>query len=522
MKPTATTRCSLRADRPSLHGRLLPHWTLTFLAAVGLLCATPMQSQGDQSPSPLRWEERPLQRADGTSVVAHYGRLSVPENRLRPESRTIEIGFVRLPAAPGATGPPLVYLTGGPGQSIVRSLTRPGAVDRWQPFLEVGDVILLDQRGTGVSDPHLGFAWREETPVNLFRSRDDAWGYVERIARAAAEHFRENGVDLDGYTTVQSADDIEALRQALAVEKLSLLGFSYGTHLALSAVRRHGDRLANVVLVGVEGPNHTYKLPSTADVQFAKLSLLARADPKIAADIPDLEQLLDRVLERLRSEPVTVPVRDPGSGETIDIPIGADGLLTILRRDLGDASDLPVFPRLLHSIDRGDLRLLEWFVRKRFRFGASAMSAIMDAASGATAERLARIRAEAADSRFGDVGNFPFPEIAAIWSAPDLGDAYRAPLVSSVRTLFLSGTLDYNTPPFQAEEVRWGFPNSSHIVVENAGHEQILTHPSVRQAIVDFLRGESVDDVTAAWPPLRFVPLEGRDSEVSHPSVPSP
>jgi hypothetical protein len=53
--------------------------------------------------------------------------------------------------------------------------------------------------------------------------------------------------------------------------------------------------------------------------------------------------------------------------------------------------------------------------------------------------------------------------------------------------------------------VRWGFSNSAHIVVGNAGHEQILPHPSVQAAIVAFLRGGSVHEVTASWPALRFV-----------------
>lgn len=465
-------------------------------------------------------EARTLQISADESIEATEGRLLVPENRNREDSRLIEIAFVRLPAKSGVQGPPTVYLSGGPGQSVLGSLSRLGAVNRWLDFLEVGDVLLVDQRGSGRSSPNLGFPWAGETPVNLFRHIEDTHVYFQEIARQASEHFRARGVDLDGYTSEQSADDLNDLRIALGYDKLNLFGFSYGTHLGLATIRRHGDHLENVVLLGVEGPNHTYKLPSTMDVQFNKLALMASEDPAIAAKVPDLNALLDRVLEKLRAEPAVVRLRNPKSDTSLEIPVGADGLLFLLRRDIGDASDLPVFPRLLYSIDQGDYRLLEWFVRKRFRFGTSAMAAIMDAASGATAQRLSRIREEASQSRFGNVMNHPYPEIAEAWAAPDLGDAYRAPIASPVRTLFLSGTLDWNTPPFQAEEVRWGFPNSSHIIVENAGHEQVIWHAKVQQAIVDFLRGESVDDVTASFPTMRFVPLEGYNASNTHPSVP--
>jgi pimeloyl-ACP methyl ester carboxylesterase len=148
------------------------------------------------------------------------------------------------------------------------------------------------------------------------------------------------------------------------------------------------------------------------------------------------------------------------------------------------------------------------------------MTLLVDGASAATAERLATIEAQAEVSLFGSVVNFPFPEVNAVWRPADVGDAFRAPLVSDVRTLFLSGTLDWNTPPHQAEEVRWGFARATHLVVENAGHEQVLPHPEVQTAIVRFLRGEDVGGVRAAHPPLRFVPLEGYDPDVTHPSVP--
>jgi pimeloyl-ACP methyl ester carboxylesterase len=108
------------------------------------------------------------------------------------------------------------------------------------------------------------------------------------------------------------------------------------------------------------------------------------------------------------------------------------------------------------------------------------------------------------------------------WDVPDLGDDFRSPLVSDVRALLLSGTLDWNTPPFQAEQLRWGMPNATHLVVRNAGHEQVTTHPEIAGAIRRFLRGEDVSDVDASWPDLQWVPLEGYDPERSHPSVPEP
>lgn len=111
----------------------------------------------------------------------------------------------------------------------------------------------------------------------------------------------------------------------------------------------------------------------------------------------------------------------------------------------------------------------------------------------------------------------PSPEVSAVLGVRDLGDAFREPVVSQARALFVSGTLDGNTPPAQAEAVRRGFARSAHVVVENGGHEDLATEPEVRAAIVRFLAGEL--DRTVTKPPLAFVPLDGTAAQSAHPSL---
>jgi pimeloyl-ACP methyl ester carboxylesterase len=131
-----------------------------------------------------------------------------------------------------------------------------------------------------------------------------------------------------------------------------------------------------------------------------------------------------------------------------------------------------------------------------------------DCASGVSAPRLAQIRAEGPGSVFGEVTNFPFPFICEGIGAPDTGEEMRLPISNDVPTLFVSGTLDSNTPPFQAEEVRWGLTRATHLVVENAGHEDTQPNPAVQRAIFDFLAGQDVSDRHIALPRPQFLSLE--------------
>lgn len=501
--------------------RLRRAWTCVALALFHFAAVEREVAVSQEPGDPgLEIEPATFTSASGTDVSGRVGRLAVPENRSDPETRSIRLAFVWLEATGEPSGPPVVYLAGGPGGSSTWMAREPRALESWLPLLATRELIFLDQRGTGESEPDL--VWRSDLPLpaNIFRDSATALEHVLEASRRAKAALLERGIDLGGYTTVESADDIDALREALGLERISLLGFSYGTHLALSTIRRHGGRVQDAVLVGVEGPDHTLKEPLRTDTQWAKIAEMARRDPGLGGI--DLETLLDRVLARLDRAPMAIEIPHPATGEEVSLPVGSFGLRYVLRRDIGDASDLPVFPRLLHSIDRGDPSVLRWFVAKRFgevAFGVNGMSWLVDGASGASPARRARIAQETSSSRFGGVVNFPFPQVSEVWEPPDLGPEHRGALASDVRTLFLSGTLDWNAPPYQAEEVRWGFPRSTHVIVGNAGHEQILPQPEIRAAIVRFLRGESVDDVTLTLPPLRFVPLEGRDPAVSHPSV---
>jgi pimeloyl-ACP methyl ester carboxylesterase len=335
-------------------------------------------------------------------------------------------------------------------------------------------------------------------------------GLQAEVARCAAE-WSARGVDPAAFNSREAADDLEDLRRALGAERMNLVGFSYGTHLATTVMRRHPGSLGRVVLVGTEGPAHTWKLPSTLDAQLRKIARLAAEDPAIGRQVPDMMALLERVLARLEREPVTVTVRDRARDRDVPVRVGRSGLLRLLRFDVGDGNDFVAFPALLLGVERGDTTLLARYVEKRWNQigrGTALMPIATDCASGASVLRRHQIDAEEPASVFGAATNYPFPELCAALGDPDLGDTHRGPLDSAVPTLLISGTLDSNTPPFQAEEVRWGLTHATHLVVENAGHEDTLPHPEVQRAIFEFLAGQDVSGRHIALPRPKFLSLE--------------
>ncbi|HEV8484593.1 MAG TPA: alpha/beta fold hydrolase [Blastocatellia bacterium] len=485
----------------------VPIWSLLLASILWPSDLVVAQLSPEHKLGSLRFEPYSYQ-FEGRTVEAELGRLVVKENRRHPNSRLIELAFTRLKSTAPNPGAPVVYLDGGPGSSAIGIARYPEYMRAFMKLREVGDVILLDQRGVGLSRPNLTRISAEPLPLDFFAREADALNIIKERSREAVEYFRRQGVDLPAYNSIESANDIDDLRKALGVAKINLVGFSYGTHLALAAIRYHGDHLNRVALMGTEGPNHTQKLPSTSQKAIETLSKLIAQDPTVGAKVPDMAGLLKRILDRLEKEPATVRITDRRTNKPVDVKVGKFGVQIILMIDLGDTSDLPIFPALLYTIDRGDYSILARFVERRYNqigAGVPVMMEVMDSSSGATRDRIAQIKREARNALLGNVMNFL--DVGDVFGNPDLGDEYRSPIHTSVPTLFFSGTLDSSCPPFQADEVRKYFRNSVHIIVGNAGHEDMVTNPQVQQAVVDYFRGRDVSQQRIELPPVRFLPI---------------
>lgn len=481
-----------------MRGGYLKGPVMLCVAAGTLLAAQPGAAQ-----SAIEWEPYVLRGPGEVRDTARLGTLRVPARHGAEESDSIGVAFVMLPAHNGSTAPPLIYLDGGPGGSGVAAA---GSESFYRVFDEARarrDVILLAQRGTRLASPFLACQLAGPLAEDVFRTRSDLLDALEPSLHPCVETWTARGVDLGSFNTWESAADVDAVRRALGSETVVLFGFSYGTHLALTYMSRYPEQLDRVVLVGTEGLGHTYKLPSTFDRQVRHLSALYGAAEGLPAE--RLDRDLKRLLDRLDREPLTVPVRS-ASGDAVAVAVGGDGLRYFLRRDLGDTRDLPMLATLVRQTLEGDHRLLSALTERRYQeiSGVPLMSLLMDCASGATSQRMATIEADSAGTLLGAMTNSYFPEVCQSLPAADIPLPRRSPPFTTRPVLFVSGAMDANTPPFQAEEVRWGLPAAAHLVVENAGHEDMLTAPGVAEAVLAFLAGEDISSRRAALPPIRF------------------
>ena len=210
-----------------------------------------------QSSAPVQRGKVQLKPCNKQAITkdALCGKYEVFEDRSAKSGRKISLNIILLPALSAKPAPDGVfYLMGGPGGAATSAA---GATFMLRLRRE-HDVVLVDQRGTGESNP-LG--------CNLFGDKPDMRAYfaafpLDRL-RLCREEL-EKIANLKLYTTSIAMDDLDEVRAAFGYDRIDVYGGSYGSTAALVYLRQHPDRVRTATVFGVAPPNA--KIP----LSFAK------------------------------------------------------------------------------------------------------------------------------------------------------------------------------------------------------------------------------------------------------------
>ena len=479
--------------------------TLTVFA----ICMACIQGVGHSSATSNE-EKFVFETWSGQKVEAFRSSFMVPENRTIRGSREIPIKYVRLPATGSKAGPPIVYLAGGPGGSGIQAINY-----RYRMFMAMrkhGDVIALDQRGTGDSNVIPECRSRQTVPATTATTDRRFAEYYRDALKECLAFWRRKGVDLAGYNTVQSAQDLEALRRHLGAEKIVLWGTSYGSHLALAALREMPGHIDRVVISSVEGLNQTFKLPARTDEYFDRLQAAIDTQLRAKAAYPDIKALMGRVHAKLERKParIQLKLRDE---RRIDYLLQRRDMQMLAAGLIADPRSAAQLLGIYHAVEQGveapldqiPARLLpDHLTTAGEPITLEAMPIAMDIASGMTADRRREVSDQA---KMAILGNFLDPAMLFDGLAPelDLGDAFRAGPVSGVPVLALSGTLDGRTTIDSQREALSGLSNVTMITLKNAGHNLFDEDASAIQEAIDlFMEGnaERADTIEVELPDM--------------------
>jgi len=459
----------------------------------------------EQSDSRLTLEPC-IDRATGTRILR--GKLDVFENREAGKGRTIALNLVVLPATgPGPRPDPIFWLHGGPGVAATGSVRTFAA--SW--MRRDRDIVLVDQRGTGGSNP---------LHVPLPGSDGNIQGYLDPVFQV--EPFRaalprlEKIADLARYTTPIAMDDLNEVRAALGYRKINLIGGSYGTRAALVYIRRHPETVRCAILDGVAPISFTNPLyhASAAQEGFETLCKEISDSSKYRRAFPNLEKKLWSILRRLEKKPVDVAIEHPVTKERVTVKLTRAAFAEALRIMMYYMSTNRKVPRLVLQAYEGDYApfaqtgmMSDRGIRGIIHFGMLMCvtgSEDIPRIDPASIPRLTR------NTFLGDDRVRRQMAVAAIWPRGKVPADYGEPVRSSVPVLLLSGTHDPVTPPRFAAEAARHLENRLHLVVPGAHG---VGGPVVERIKRDFLTRGTVKGLdTSGIETMRLAPLEMPDA----------
>jgi pimeloyl-ACP methyl ester carboxylesterase len=453
-----------------------------------------------------------FKRCERDSVV-RCGQVTVPLDRTgkvpgtldlyaeQVEARDLPSAGTRVASAGAAPEHGAIFaLAGGPGQPATQFTS--DFVFAFGDEANNRDVITFDQRGTGRS----GLLRCPEIEQVLLLSR-----YPDAGEKCAARLGDRRGL----YTTDDSVADMEAVRQAIGVDKIAIYGASYGTKVAEAYAAAYPDHVERLILDSVvtpDGPDPLYR-----DTFAATPRVMRAACSPGCPWTKDAGNDLAEFAHQLGEGPARGFVIDR-KGRRRAQSLGSTRLLFLMLA--GDFAPRlrAAMPGAIYNARRGDaaelLRLAALSETSAEPANPRDFSAAIFTATiceevsfpwqrGAPFDDRERQAFETV-ARMGDSAFTPFGAGAALdtdliqlcrrWSEASHGPPSVYPPLPDVPALVLEGENDLRTPLEGAQRVAAQLPQSTLLTIPATGHSTLGSDSSscTLNAVTRFLERQAV------------------------------
>ena len=450
-------------------------------------------------------------RLQGVEHDAWCGSVKRPLDPDAPEGAQIDVQFAVLPALARNRKPDAVFFfAGGPGQSAI---DLAGQVGRLLSRLgNRRDVVLIDQRGTGRSAP---LRCAEDLPTRPLAELATNEATLARLTDCRSRLQKLPHGDLRHYTTWIAVRDAEAVRLALDVPQVNLVGGSYGTRVALEYMRQFPRMVRRAVLDGVAPPDMVLPASFSTDNQAALDAELqaCESEARCTARYPRLRADWHALLAGL---PRSVAVVHPVTGAVERVTFTRDTVLSLSRSPLYVPALASGLPGAISAAAQGRFEpLLGLALTTAGNRGAAIAEGMhFSVVCAEDLPRLAR-STDAAGADYGDSFARLYQQVCASWPRGAVPAAFYTVAAAASATLLLSGGADPATPPRHAQRVAQALgAQARHVVVPQAGHG-VMAIACMRDTVFRFIDADSdsaalqVDaDCAQAVPrPPAFIPV---------------
>jgi pimeloyl-ACP methyl ester carboxylesterase len=470
---------------------------VTLVVTATALSTTPASSTEPSSlppPPAVVWTSCPH------STTLQCGSVPVPVDYRHPQGATITLAIERAPAlGPGATRGTLLFNPGGPGESGNQIL--PVALALFPAAIRRSfNIVSFDPRGTGASDPlqcgtsPSAMASVDPVPVAANRPLPGAAAFT-----AMAKACEQRAPTLAPFiNTINTARDMDRIRQALGLAKVSFYGLSYGTALGAVYADLFPHRVATMVLDGAVDVNASLTQQADQEAPAAERSLqhlLATCGSVSPCPLgPDPASYFRALSTSIRSHPLPAP----GHGDNYPVTAGDLDTATLFALSVPEATGQFLDAVVdAHDGDGAPLRSL-------------ALEFDTDVDGAPLVDPLWAITCNDAAVHPGPIeaGNLArsldsrYPIIGAYAATYTMGGCVAWPRSAQPVTdlhpkgtppiLVLGNTGDPNTPLVGAQHLAAIFPKASQLTWRGWGHTWLLSGSAdvcMQQAVTKYLLG---------------------------------
>jgi pimeloyl-ACP methyl ester carboxylesterase len=404
----------------------------------------------------------------------------------------------------------IVVIPGGPGGHMIRGGAARLAQNPLQDSLrQHRDIVLMDARGTGYSEPGElcpAFEGLEVRAAILRLPFEERTALVRRELAACRARLQQEGIDPGRFNSAALAHDLESLRSALGYQRLNLIGISWGTRVVLETMRRFPESVRSAILYGPLPPDAPWHVAAaTTGASLERLLRQCATDVRCRSEFPSLDRELAAMLDELDDDPI--PLKTRWGAVEIDGAVAE----TMITHALYDSDFLRYVPLAIRELRRRNAGFVEVLMRGAMGAGSSGgfyyAARCFELAPPLAADSLERLR-----ERYPWLGR-------AHRAAPDLATVCEGfipartdstviqPVRSDVPTLIFAGEFDPTTPPEFGQRAAATLPNAHLLVLRGQGHDVNVPTPCTAEIRARFLDNPLEPPDTSCLgtlPPLSF------------------
>lgn len=418
--------------------------------------------------------------------------LIVPESRLEPNGKTIKLPIVYVKNNTGKKRDVVLYTSGGPGNSSLRSVRN---VHR-RGLMKNHDFIAFEQRGTqyalpSLACPEIGASFKEAYKHNLPKDSMLLAG-----VKRCRQRLTKEGNNLAAYNTVESAADIEDLREALHIDSLNLMGISYSGGLMLTVLHNYPAHIRSLLL---DSP-----LPEFINIDEEEIlnfnealnTIFGKCDTDSADKVlyDHLKQRFQQYFTAIGNKVFTVAYKDIDTADTLHIQYTRNELVAVLENTIFDFSKIKDVPFIITQLIAGNHQPYITQLLDGIFSGNSGPSGMR--LSVYCSDKMAYADKKVIDAQFtlhpyvqgaGYFINDVSAAMCSCWQVPPIGRDAKRPFYANTPVLLAAGDTDPSCRPLYNDMLQHYMPNTQRLLFINRSHGPMLNTREGDDYITQFI-----------------------------------